>query len=346
MDMQARAAAGDTQAQIALARQHQNDGRHDLARGWFARAAQSGDLGAMHALAASLLTEHPIMMRDGAEMMRVAAGRGDAEASRICAFIAGQSSDDLAHWTEALDYLAQAASQGSGLAQDELLLLTAASAPPQLWAELARSVAVAALVTPPPSQIKFENPRIGICEGFASAAECDWLMARAAPRLKAAELYDPVHGGGFRQDSIRNNRDAHFNILQSDLVLLLLQSRIARMMQLPVDDMEPPMVLQYRPGQHFSPHRDGLDSGSPALAREIAAKGQRVATVLLYLNDDYSGGETEFPELHWRLKGRKGDVLWFWNVDDQGRLAEKSLHAGLAPLDGEKWLLSQWIRAR
>ena len=30
------------------------------------------------------------------------------------------------------------------------------------------------------AQMQFEAPRIGICRGFASAAECDWLMARAA----------------------------------------------------------------------------------------------------------------------------------------------------------------------
>ena len=94
----------------------------------------------------------------------------------------------------------------------------------------------------------------------------------------------------------------------------------------------------------FAPPGTAWIPDSPPLAREIAAKGQRVATVLVYLNDDYQDGETDFPELNWRFKGRKGDALWFWNVDAQGRPAAGALHAGIAPGNGEKWLLSQWIR--
>ena len=64
MDIQARAASGDTQAQIALAQQHQNSGHHDLARGWFARAAQSPVISPHHAAAGgrTCSPQHPIMM--------------------------------------------------------------------------------------------------------------------------------------------------------------------------------------------------------------------------------------------------------------------------------------------
>jgi hypothetical protein len=204
----------------------------------------------------------------------------------------------------------------------------------------ARDAALAA------SHTRFETPRIGTCEKFASPAECDWLMARAATRLTDAELYDPAGDGGFRNDALRNNRDAGFNMVQSDLVLVQLQARIAALMGLDVQEMEPAMVLQYAPGQYFAPHCDGLDPSFAPQAREIARNGQRVATLLIYLNDDYQAGDTDFPDLGRRFKGARGDALWFWNVDGAGSLDPRTRHAGLAPSGGEKWLLSQWIRRR
>jgi hypothetical protein len=72
--------------------------------------------------------------------------------------------------------------------------------------------------------------------------------------------------------------------------------------------------------------------------------GQRAFTVLVYLNDDLEGGETEFLRLGLRHRGRKGDALVFRNVDAQGQPDRRTLHAGRPPTHGEKWLLSTWIR--
>ena len=69
-----------------------------------------------------------------------------------------------------------------------------------------------------------------------------------------------------------------------------------------------------------------------------------MVTFLLYLNDDYEGGETCFPRISWQHKGRKGDAMFFWNVDAQGQPDPKTLHEGSAPTKGEKWVLSQWIQ--
>ena len=106
------------------------------------------------------------------------------------------------------------------------------------------------------------------------------------------------------------------------------------------------MVLHYETGQQFAPHFDFIDPDLPQLRADLARRGQRVATFLLYLNDDHEGGETAFPDLGWRHRGRKGDALMFWNVDPAGAPDRRTRHAGLSPTRGEKWLLSQWIRAR
>ena len=76
------------------------------------------------------------------------------------------------------------------------------------------------------------------------------------------------------------------------------------------------------------------------------ACGQRAVTALVYLNDGYEGGETDFPELGWKYRGRKGDALLFWNLTPQGEPEPRTLHAGLPPTSGEKWLYSKWIRQK
>jgi hypothetical protein len=129
-------------------------------------------------------------------------------------------------------------------------------------------------------------------------------------------------------------------------MLLLLRARIAAAVGTTPPFLEEANILHYSVGQEFRRHFDFLDPAEGDMAREIAAKGQRAGTFLVYLNDDFDGAETEFPAIPWRFKGGRGDAIYFRNVDVSGAPDRSTLHAGLAPTRGEKWLLSQWIRDR
>jgi hypothetical protein len=56
------------------------------------------------------------------------------------------------------------------------------------------------------------------------------------------------------------------------------------------------------------PHFDFIDPAAPSYAAEVRQLGQRIATVLLYLNEDYEGGGTVFPELGIDHRGKQGDA--------------------------------------
>jgi prolyl 4-hydroxylase len=326
---------GDCEAQIALARRCEGQDKTPLARGWFARAAKQGSVPALRSLAINLLTRPPIVERDGVNMIRAAAHRGDGEAAHVCAMLAAQDDVLEDRWNVARECLLRAAERGWEPAQAQLNVLgenfTAADA--------------AALTAPLPARIVFDTPNIAVIEGFAAAAWCDWLIERARPRLAPAMVYDPSVGGG-RIEQARSNSSIGFDVAQSDIVLMLLRARIAATANLSPRALEASAVLHYAPGQQFEPHFDFLDSGVAGYASDLAARGQRIATFLLYLNDDFEGGETEFPRLEWRYRGRKGDALMFRNVDPSGQPDPLTFHAGLPPLRGQKWLLSQWLRQR
>ena len=109
--------------------------------------------------------------------------------------------------------------------------------------------------------------------------------------------------------------------------------------------MEPPRVFHYALTQDIKPHYDRLNDGVADYAGG-GYKGDRIATFLLYLNDDFDGGELEFPLVGQRFRGKAGDALYFAHVDQAGKPERLSLHAGLPIQRGEKYVLSQWIHDR
>jgi hypothetical protein len=256
----------------------------------------------------------------------------------------------------ALRHLQQAAEQGSRPALAELAALVgnwrlareigAGKAPREGIAEQLRgAVDIAAWQRMPRGELVSEKPRIALLKRFVSAEICDWLIELGRPHLCAAEVFD-TESGAPQEYVGRTNSSAELLLARADTVLAFVRTRIAASVGVPVVALEPSQVLHYAVGQEFRAHHDFFDPRVPALAQEVAERGQRAVTVLIYLNDRYEAGHTAFPHLGRSFKGRKGDALAFWNVDAQGAPDWSTLHAGTAPTRGEKWLFSQWIRAR
>jgi hypothetical protein len=110
--------------------------------------------------------------------------------------------------------------------------------------------------------------------------------------------------------------------------------------------MEATAVLHYAAGEESTDHYDFVSPETPNYAEEIARNGQRVLTFLVYLNDDYHGGRTDFVELGMTHKGRRGEGLFFVNALENNEPDLRTLHAGRPPTRGEKWIVSQFIRGR
>jgi hypothetical protein len=102
----------------------------------------------------------------------------------------------------------------------------------------------------------------------------------------------------------------------------------------------------YDVGEQIGDHFDFVDPKVPNYADEIAKRGERVVTFLVYLNDDFGGGETDFPALGMHHKGASGEGLFFVNALASGGPDTRMRHAGRPPSSGEKWIVSQFIRDR
>ena len=277
------------------------------------------------------------------EMLTEALAEGDSEAALITANLAAAGAWRTQSWEEAFQLLTLAAERGEALAQDQLRLLGHGTPGERDWRAMADRIPLAKWLRPPPRTAICESPRIRIARRFLSPAVCEWLIGRARGRLQPAKMVDAL-GAVPRFSAERTNSDYIIDIVDADVVMMLVRARIAAFMEIPTIGFEPPQVLHYAVGQELKPHFDFLQrSVSDAVAEEM---GQRIATVLVYLNDDFDGGETDFPRAGVRHKGGQGDVITFANVDPSGAADPMTLHAGLPPSRGEKWLLSQWIRNR
>ena len=336
--IQRRAQAGEPAAQVMLARLFDQQGRHDQAMEWLERAALGGDLAAGTVIGVRWLVGRaaPFEPARGAAWIHRTAGLGGAEASARSAVLTalghGVASAD---WPAAFALLRRAATVGDPAARGQLAAMGAAAV----------DFSLETWLTPPKAEIISEAPKVQVLRGFASAAECDWLRQRSGMRLDTLRVYDPATGQT-RPDPMRTSRGAGFGLLDTDLLLTGLRERMSRATGLDVRTFEPANVLNYQVGQQYEPHYDFINPEEPGFAEVLARQGQRMATALIYLNEDYEGGETRFPELDWAFKAQVGDALIFFSVDAAGQPDTRSLHAGLPPTRGEKWLLSQWIRDR
>jgi prolyl 4-hydroxylase len=204
---------------------------------------------------------------------------------------------------------------------------------------------VEAWLTRPERRQLLRDPRFSAAADFLPPAFCEWMIGRARPRLDRALVFD-LQTGDSRQEDARNNSSFDFGFADLDLVATAVRERMALTLNVPPGALEPMQVLHYAPGQTFARHHDFLDVSVPGHATDVARSGQRIITFLVYLNADYDGGETDFPLIGLKFKGQPGEALMFANIRPDGQPDRRTLHAGLPPTSGEKWLLSQWVRDR
>ena len=354
-DIEGRAASGDVEAQIALSLRFEREGKSDEAVGWMRRAAVAGDFRAKTILAMRLVSFNPLDVVEGAKWAREAATEGSPDAARVLALLSTEGLGVPPSWPAALDWLERAAILGHRRAWSELAALSGywrlvgQIAQGRMLGEseirrLRAAINLATLFAVPLPETMSSAPRIALARGFLSHEVCNWLIELASPSMQRARIVDQRTGIA-HEDPGRDNSATSVEVGGGDFILALTRARIAAFTRLPVRGFEVTAILKYEPGQKFGPHHDYLDPEAPGYLDNLRDEGQRVATFLVYLNEGFEGGETAFPMLNARFKGRKGDALIFWNVAADGSPDKRTLHSGLPPTRGEKWLLSQWIRA-
>ncbi|MEY4760853.1 MAG: hypothetical protein RLZZ200_709 [Pseudomonadota bacterium] len=330
-------------------------GRHDDAINELALGTQARDPHCTRLLGLRLLTgdRSPLLPQEGLRFLGEAAESGLPEAAARAAGVLALGVHIPPDHGLAVMWLARSAELGWEPAQRQLRALcddaALAASPvgrPADWQRIAAGIQPENWKEAVPLEVLSEGPRIVRVPGLLPPALCGFFISLAPGRLERALVYDPVN----RREIVaahRSNTLATFNVDTIELGHVLLQARMAAACGVGERQMEAPSVLHYAPGEEIRDHYDFVDPKStPDYAGEIARNGQRVVTFLAYLNDDYDGGTTDFPDLGIRNRGRTGDGLFFVNALPDMSPDLRTMHAGTPTSRGEKWIITQFVRSR
>ncbi len=190
--------------------------------------------------------------------------------------------------------------------------------------------------------LRVSQPDVVLIDSFLTARECDELMAEATPSLQPSTVVN-MQNGGRQFHEARTSHGMAFRRGASTL-LRRVESRIAALVDLPVERGEGIQVLKYGIGAEYRPHYDYFPEEQAGSKEHLKKGGQRIATAIMYLNDVEDGGETVFPEISLHIKPRKGALLYFSYRNALGKNDPRSLHGGAPVLRGEKWIATKWLR--
>jgi hypothetical protein len=302
--------------------------------------ARAGDPSAQREIAGLLILDDP-ESAVGASLIESAAEK-DLVAAAVVATrrAAGRSIGDAAAADRALRRLEEARYPRTAYLREKNRGKAFAAKPAAVdWNEVAARIA-----SPPNLSVKAEQvlrqPDVRLFASAAPSELLEYIIAQAAPRLAPSTTVDS-RDGSVRRDSYRTSLTATLGPVDQDLVIVAINRCVAALASVDHQNAEFLSVLRYAPGDEYRPHFDWLAPGP-----DFDRGGQRIKTALLYLNDDYEGGETHFLTADRKIKGKPGDLLVFSNALPDGSGDKASGHAGLPVVGGNKWLGSYWFRER
>lgn len=190
--------------------------------------------------------------------------------------------------------------------------------------------------------LSIAKPRVVVFGGLLSDDECDAIVAAAQPRL-ARSLTVEVNTGGEAVNADRTSDGMFFRRDETELISRI-EHRIARLLNWPVENGEGMQVLHYQPGAQYKPHYDYFDPAQPGTAPILKRGGQRVGTLVMYLNNPAQGGGTTFPDVGLEVSPQKGNAVFF--SYDRPHPTTQTLHGGAPVLAGDKWVATKWLRER
>ena len=187
-----------------------------------------------------------------------------------------------------------------------------------------------------------QHPRVVVLANFLSDSECEALVAAAEPRMRRSLTVNTDSAAG--DDSLSADRTSDgmfFERGESDLIARI-EARIAALLDWPADHGEGLQVLHYLPGAQYKPHHDYFDPNAPSAPALLRRGGQRLGTLLMYLNTPEKGGGTTFPAVGLEVAAQKGYAVFFsYDKPDASTL---SLHGGAPVIEGQKWVATKWLR--
>jgi prolyl 4-hydroxylase len=182
---------------------------------------------------------------------------------------------------------------------------------------------------------------VRIVDDFLTDAECDYIIKVSTPLFQRSMF---LYGDKKVLDERRTSYSAELHVFPDDKILNGIRKKASELINVPENHFEFIQCLSYDKKQEIDHHYDTFDPKSEGGKKIIDEGGQRKYTMLAYLNDDFEGGGTYFPELDYMVNPKKRRVVIFNNLDENGNVLKSSWHGGLPVTTGRKFAINIWVR--
>lgn len=188
-------------------------------------------------------------------------------------------------------------------------------------------------------EVLYTEPKLILYHNLLTEEECDQILDQDL------EFFDAVTFDHKTKQPVlvksRSNSSC-YNIKEYDIfVKEKMLSAIKHIYtEIGIDNFEPIQIQRYNQKQEYGPHHDYFNS-----ATKHNTDNDRIGTLIIYLNDDFAGGETDFPSLGFKIKAKKGmGVLFDYQYPIE--INAKTLHAGCPITEGTKNAITAWFHRK
>ena len=187
----------------------------------------------------------------------------------------------------------------------------------------------------------YDRERIYEFDNLLNNQECNRIIEMARPRLQKSTVMsnEGTHPG---------RTSSHIFLKTTNDLLRKVDQIVSSYLNIPPSHFEELQVVNYKSTQKYDAHYDTCEPNDPICIADTNRFGSlRFATFIIYLNDDFTGGETDFPKHKFKATPKTGKAVLFFNLnDDNTNRRINSFHGGLPPTTGEKWMCNKWIRLK
>ena len=174
--------------------------------------------------------------------------------------------------------------------------------------------------------------------GILEPHECDYIINKAESSFARSTVVG-IDG----PDESRTSETAW--VSKDDPVARKILERACELTGKSYENTEDLQVVRYKPGTYYRAHHDACCEETEACSLFENKGGQRVGTLLVYLNDDFTDGETHFPDFgDLKMKAPPGSAIFFKPLGSEDKCHPKALHAGLPISSGTKYVCNAWVR--
>jgi prolyl 4-hydroxylase len=132
---------------------------------------------------------------------------------------------------------------------------------------------------------------------------------------------------------------------KSDNKIKNIIQRVCNIGNYPFKNCEDSQVVKYDPNGYYNEHHDSCCDNNDKCIEFNDRGGNRIVTMVIYLNDGFDGGATRFVNLNKNIKPNKNSGILFYPMNKKGdKCHDNALHAGLPIVSGQKYIANVWIR--